>query len=78
MTVGVDVAVPGGLGCAWRDLVAAVGAAVGAVRWRFGDTGLLGAVTAEQVAVAVSGGALLAPGWPGGPVQHEFTLPGGR
>ena len=78
VAVGVDVAVPGGLGCAWRDFLAAVGAAVAAVRWRFGDIGLLGAVTAEQVAVAVSGGALLAPGWPGGLVQHEFTLPGGR
>lgn len=78
VAVGVDVAVPGGLGCPWRDFLAAVGAAVAAVRWRFGDTGLLGAVTAEQVVVAMSGGRLLAPGWPGGVVQHQFALPGGR
>lgn len=78
VAVGVDVGVPGGLGCAWRDFLAAVGAAVSAVRWRFGDTGLLGAVTAGQVVVAMSGGRLLAPGWPGGVLQHQFTLPGGR
>lgn len=77
VTVGVDVAVPGELGCAWADFLAAVGAAVAAVRWRFGDTGLLGAVTAAQVVVAMSGGALLAPGWLGALVQHEFALPGG-
>lgn len=76
--VGVDVAVPDGLGCAWRDLLAGVGAAVTAVRWRFGDCGLVGAVTPAQVVVAVSGGRLLCPGWPGVGVQHQFTLPLGR
>ena len=28
-----------------------------------------------ETAVAVSGGRLLAPGWPGERVQHESTLP---
>ena len=28
-----------------------------------------------ETAVAVSGGRLLAPGWPGARVQHEPTLP---
>lgn len=57
---GVDIAVPQALGCAWRDLLAALGAVTG----RFGPFGVLGAVTAWQVAVACSAGRLLAPGWP--------------
>ena len=32
-------------------------------------------VSLAETAVAVSGGRLLAPGWPGGAVQHEPTLP---
>lgn len=76
--VGVDVAVPDGLGCPWRDLLGAVGAAVTAVRWRFGDAGLAGTVTPAQVVAAVSGGRLLAPGWPGTGIQHQFTLPPDR
>jgi len=47
-----------------RDVVAAVGAAAAAIGQRFGPAGLLGAVTPEQVVVAVSGARLLAPGWP--------------
>ena len=62
--VGVDVVVPAGLGCGWRDLLAALGAAVAAVRGRFGPVGVLGPVTAWQVAAACSAGRLLAPGWP--------------
>lgn len=61
---GVDVAVPGALGSGWRDLLAALGAAMTAVTGRFGPVGVLGAVTAWQVAAACSGGRLLAPGWP--------------
>lgn len=61
---GIDVAIPDGLGCPWCDLVAAVAAAAAAIRQRFGSAGLLGAVTPQQVMVAVSGGRLLAPGWP--------------
>jgi hypothetical protein len=61
---GVDVAVPQALGCAWRDLLAALGAATAAVTGRFGSFGVFGVVTAWQVAVACSAGRLLAPGWP--------------
>ena len=62
---GVDITVPEALGCPWRDLLAALGAATAAVTGRFGLVGVLGAVTAWQVAVACSSGRLLAPGWPG-------------
>lgn len=62
---GVDVAVPTALGCPWRDLLAALGAATAAVTGRFGAVGVLGPVTAWQVAAACSAGRLLAPGWPG-------------
>lgn len=61
---GVDVAVPEALGCPWRDLLAALGAATAAVTGRFGPVGVLGPVTAWQVAAACSAGRLLAPGWP--------------
>lgn len=61
---GIEVAIPDGCGCPWGDAVAAVDAAVAAIGQRFGRTGLVGAVTAAQVMVAVSGGRLLAPGWP--------------
>jgi hypothetical protein len=61
---GVDVAVPDALGCPWRDLLAALGAATVAVTGRFGPVGVLGPVTAWQVAAVCSAGRLLAPGWP--------------
>jgi hypothetical protein len=64
VAAGVDVAIPDGTGCAWRDMVAAVATATAAIRFRFGAAGLLGAVTPERVAAAASGGRLLAPGWP--------------
>jgi hypothetical protein len=64
VTVGVDVAIPDGSGCRWRDMLAAVATAAAAIRLRFGAAGFLGAVTPQQVAVAASGGRLLAPGWP--------------
>jgi hypothetical protein len=60
---GVDVQIPDGTGCRWRDALAAVATATAAIRFRFGAGGLLGAVTPDRVAVAVSGGRLLAPGW---------------
>ncbi|TXH22325.1 MAG: helix-turn-helix domain-containing protein [Mycobacterium sp.] len=63
VTAGVDVTIPESTGCVWGDVVAAVAAATAAIRFRFGAVGLLGAVTAEQVAVAASGGRLLAPRW---------------
>jgi hypothetical protein len=61
---GVDMRVPEALGCPWRDLLAALGAATVAVTGRFGPVGVLGPVTAWQFAVACSAGRLLAPGWP--------------
>jgi hypothetical protein len=61
---GVDVWVPAALGCPWRDLLAALDTAADAVTGRFGPVGVLGPVTAWQVAVGCSGGRLLAPGWP--------------
>jgi hypothetical protein len=70
----VDLRVPESLGCRWRDLLAALGAVTVAVTGRFGPVGVLGPVTAWQVAVACSGGRLLAPGWPAGGGQHELSL----
>jgi hypothetical protein len=61
---GVDITAPEALGCPWRDLLAALGAATAAVTGRFGPVGVLGPVTAWQVAAACSRGRLLAPGWP--------------
>ena len=61
---GVDVTVPPAWGCRWRDLLAALDTAAAAVTGRFGPVGVLGPVTAWQVAVGCSGGRLLAPGWP--------------
>lgn len=63
VTAGVDVTIPDATGCAWADMVAAATAATTAIKSRFGATGLLDKVTAEQVAVATSGGRLLALGW---------------
>ena len=65
---GVDVAVPKALGSPWRDVLAALGAAAVAVTARFGASGVIGPVTAWQVASASSGGRLLSPGWPAGSV----------
>ncbi len=64
VAAGVDVTIPDGTGCPWRDVLAAVETATAAVRFRFGAVGLGSAVTPERVAVAVSSGLLLAPGWP--------------
>jgi hypothetical protein len=63
---GVDVAVPKALGCPWRDVLAALGAATAAVTGRFGGFGVFGPVTAWQVAAACSAaGAGLAGRRPG-------------
>jgi hypothetical protein len=61
---GVDITVPEACGCPWRDLLAALSAATAALTGRFGPVGVLGPVTAWQVAAACSAGRLLAPGWP--------------
>jgi hypothetical protein len=58
-------------GGVFADAVMAVAAVASAVRSRFS----LPRVSLAEIAVAVSGGRLLAPGWPGGAVQHEPTLP---
>lgn len=63
VTAGVDVRIPDGFGCPWRDALAAVATATAAIRFRFGAGGLGGTVTPARVAVAASGGRLLAPGW---------------
>ncbi|EUA35776.1 hypothetical protein I552_6578 [Mycobacterium xenopi 3993] len=63
VAAGVDVQIPDGSGCPWRDVLAAVQAATAAIRFRFGAVGLGGAVTPGRVVVAGSGGRLLAPGW---------------
>jgi hypothetical protein len=65
---GVDQAAPKSLGSPWRDVLAALGAAAAAVAARFGTAGVVGQVTAWQVAAASSGGRLLLPGWPGSAV----------
>ena len=64
VSAGVDVRIPDGSECPWRDALAAVATATAAIRFRFGPAGLLGAVTPERVVVAASGGRLLAPDWP--------------
>jgi hypothetical protein len=60
--VPADPVLPAPAGSVWADAVAAIAAAVTAVAARFA----LGAVAVWQGACAVSGGCLLAPGWPGG------------
>jgi hypothetical protein len=55
-----DPVLPGPAGSGWADALAAIGAAAAAIGTRFG----IGAVPAWQTAAAVSGGRLLAPGWP--------------
>lgn len=61
-----DPVLPGPTGTAWADALAAIDAAARAVHARFGPgfgPGVVG-VPVWQVAVAVSTGGLLAPGWP--------------
>jgi hypothetical protein len=71
-----DPVLPGPAGSAWADALAAIGAAAAAMKVRF----CIGEVPVWQVAVAVSAGRLLAPGWPGstgGADQHESALASG-
>jgi hypothetical protein len=58
-----DPVLPEPAGSAWVDAVAAIGAAAVALRSRFS----LGEVPVWQIATAVSGARLLAPGWPAPP-----------
>jgi hypothetical protein len=64
-----DPVMPGPAGGRWPDAVAVIVAAAGAVAGRF-----VVEVPVWEVAVAVSGGRLLAPGWPDRAVQHELAL----
>ena len=69
--VDPDPVMPGAAGSGFADamtVIAALGAAIGR---RF----VLSTVSLAETAVAVSGGRLLAPGWPASPAQHEPTLP---
>lgn len=53
------------------DAVTAIAAVAAAITHRF----VLPTVSLAVAAVAISGGRLLAPGWPQARVQHESTLP---
>lgn len=64
--VGIDQPAAVGAGGPWRDMLAAVGAAMVAMKARFGPAGSVGEVTAAGVAVACSAGRLLSPDWPSG------------
>jgi hypothetical protein len=57
--VSADPVMPAPAGGVWPDAVAAIGAAAAAVTARF-----VIVVSAWELASAVSGGRLLAPGWP--------------
>ena len=65
-----DPVLPEPAGGVWADAVTAILAASRAVAGRFA----LGTVAPWEVAVAISAGCLLAPGWPGGVDQHELPL----
>jgi hypothetical protein len=58
----VDPVMPEPAGTRWADAITAITAAARALATRFG----LGTVAPWEVAVAVSGGRLLAPDWPSG------------
>jgi hypothetical protein len=64
-----DPVMPEPAGSVWADAITAITAAAGAVATRFG----LGTVAPWEVVVSVSGGRLLAPGWP--PVSINTSSP---
>ena len=69
--VDADPVMPAPAGGPIADAVTAIAAVAAAVTHRF----VLPTVPLAVAAVAISGGRLLAPGWPKGRVQHESTLP---
>lgn len=69
--VDADPVMPDAGGGGFADALVAIGALAAAIGRRFSLPG----VSLAETAVAVSGGRLLAPGWPGEWVQHESTLP---
>jgi hypothetical protein len=66
--VDPDPVMPDAAGGVFADAVTVMAAVI---ERRFA----LPTVSLAETAVAVSGGRLLAPGWPGSAVQHEPTLP---
>lgn len=62
--VAADAVMPGPAGSAWADAVVAIGAAADAVAGRFPALAVFMVPVWGWVS-AVSGGRLLAPGWPG-------------
>jgi hypothetical protein len=68
--VDADPVMPEAAGSGLADAVTAIAALAAAIGRRF----VLSTVSLAETAVAVSGGRLLAPGWPGPGVQHESTL----
>lgn len=68
--VDADPVMPEPAGGLIADAVCAIAAVAAAVTHRF----VLPTVPLAVVAVAISGGRLLAPGWPQARVQHELTL----
>jgi hypothetical protein len=69
--VDADPVMPDPAGGGIADAVTVIAAVAAAIGRRF----VLPAVSLAETAVVVSGGRLLAPGWPGERVQHEPTLP---
>jgi hypothetical protein len=72
--VDADPVMPQPAGGPIADAMTAIAAVAVAVTHRFA----LPEVPLAVAAVAISGGRLLAPGWPPPWVQHESTLPQGR
>ncbi len=68
--VDADPVMPQPAGGPIADAVTAIAAAAAAITHRF----VLPTVPLAVAAVAISGGRLLAPGWPQAHVQHESTL----
>jgi hypothetical protein len=69
--VDPDPVMPEPAGGVFGDAVTVIAAVATVIGRRFA----LPTVSLAATAVAVSGGRLLAPGWPGEWVQHELTLP---
>lgn len=69
--VDADPVMPEPAGGPIADAVTAIAAVAAAVTVRF----VVPTVPLAVAAVAISGGRLLAPGWPLAQVQHESTLP---
>jgi hypothetical protein len=69
--VDADPVMPEPAGGPIADAVTAIAAVAAAVTVRF----VVPTVPLAVAAVAISGGRLLAPGWPQARLQHESTLP---